>query len=72
MKKVIVGLSMDDIDLSYDEMVALGDQMKYELAMDIKNTSCQVYHSTQTFLDCINMDIVDTENTYWFEVEVKL
>lgn len=64
-RKIIVGLPIGDYS-------SMSDQEKYEFAMNPENWECQVYHSTHTFLMCLNADEVDTENLYFFEVEVKL
>lgn len=64
-KKIIVGLPIGDYS-------SMSDQEKYEFAMKQGNYECQVYHSTHTFLNMLNADEVDTENLYFFEVEVAI
>lgn len=69
MKKIIVGLPIEIDGIEHSSMT---DQEKYEYAMKRENWECQVYHSTQTFLDMLNADQVDTENLLFYEVEVAL
>jgi hypothetical protein len=69
MKKIIVGLPIEIDGIEHNSM---SDQEKYEYAMMPENWECQVYHSTQTFLEMLNADQVDTENLLFYEVEVTL
>jgi hypothetical protein len=48
----------------------MSDEEKYEYAMKRENHECQVFHSTQTFLDMLNADQVDTENILFYEIEI--
>ena len=65
--KIIVGLPLEIDGIDHNKM---SDKEKYEYAMKRENRDCQVYHSTQTFLDMLNADQVDTENMLYYEVEV--
>ena len=64
--KIIVGLPLiDGIDHN-----TMSDKEKYEYAMTRENHECQVFHSTQTFLDMLNANQVDTENLLFYEIVI--
>lgn len=64
--KIIVGLpKIDGIDHN-----TMSDKEKYEYAMKRENYECQVFHSTQTFLDMLNANQVDTENLLFYEIVI--
>ena len=65
--KVIVGLPIEIDGINHD---AMSDEEKYEYAMKRENHECKVFHSTQTFLDMLNADQVDTENILFYEIEI--
>ena len=65
--KVIVGLPIEIDGINHDTM---SDQEKYDYAMKRENSECKVYHSTTTFLDELNSDKVDTENMFYYEVDI--
>lgn len=63
MKK-IVGLSVD-----ISNVFTIADQAKYLMAI---SSDSPIYDSVADFLTALNNDRVDTENLYWFEVEVEV
>lgn len=67
--KVIVGLPIEIDGINHDEM---NDQEKYEYAMKKENTDCCVFHSTTTFLNMLNAEQIDTENMFYYEIDVLL
>lgn len=65
--KVIVGLPIEIDGIDHNTM---SDKEKYDYAMKRENSECQVYNSTKTFLDMLNADQVDTENMFYYEVDI--
>ena len=63
MKK-IVGLSVD-----ISNVFTIADHAKYLMAI---SSDSPIYDSVADFLTALNNDRVDTENLYWFEVEVEV
>jgi hypothetical protein len=64
MKK-IVGLSVD-----IGSVFTISDQAKYLMALS--DSTAVIYDSVADFFTALNNDRVDTENLYWFEVEVEV
>ena len=65
-KQIVVGFPT--YEYSLDFLGALTDRQKYEYALDMNEAV--IYDCVDDFFNELNNDYVDTENMYWFNINV--
>lgn len=65
-KQIVVGFLLEEYELY--ELNQMTDRQKHELALS--DDSCYIVDNVSDWFNDLNNDFIDTENVYWFCINI--